>query len=60
MTTENDSPIQVLKNEKQETFRLMYCIAWIDDQLTQLILDSGLSESVMMKAFMNKLRQKAD
>ena len=55
MTTKNDLPIQVLKNEKQEKFRSMYCTARIDNQWTQLILDSGLSGSVITKAFMKRL-----
>jgi len=53
--TENDSSIQVLKNEKQEKFRSMYCTAQIDNQWTQLILDSGSSGSVITKAFMERL-----
>ena len=38
----------------------MYCIAQIDNQWTQLILDSGSSGSVITKAFMERLGRKAD
>ena len=47
-------------NQKKEVPRSMFCLAQVDNQTVQLILDSGSAGSVISQKFLQKLKRKID